>query len=266
MSEYSESKIYKIEDGVNTNYLSCLLLSLFFNKTIIYSIFLENDSIKPQYVYIQELIKNIINNIKNYNFINATSLNNLKTILHINNFKNMESIMETNYIEDLYNYLYDIFNVNKIQILDIDKNAIISELTYLKLQCDDYNTNIKNLIKTNYSSKILNNIPNFIAIKIEKKNKNMIVDIQKKITINNIFNIKDIIDNTYSGKKNLIWYIYSIICYDDKTEKYFSYIYNNNNWFKISDNNENCIIKIDIRLEEYIIKKKSIFLIYILEK
>lgn len=266
MSELKIDKIYRIENGENTNYLSCLILSLFYNKSLVYLEFLENDNIFPSYIYIQELIKNIINDIKTYNFINSNSLNNLKSILYLNNFNNIEYILESSKIEDLYDYLYKILNINKIQLIDLNNNAVINTVTYLKLECDDYNTNVKNLIKKNYSFKILNNIPKFIAFKLDRTSKDMIIDIQKKITINSIFNIESITNTSSSENKKIIWYIYTIICYDDETNKYFSYVNYNENWLKISDNNENCIVKVNIKSEEYIIKLKSIFLVYILDK
>ena len=256
----NDDKVYQVEHCVNTNYLSCVLISLFYNKTIIYSLFLENDNINSKYIYIQELIKNIIHNIKNYYFINSNSLNYLKSILYINNFKNIKNIIESSKIEDLYEYLYEIFDINKIQLIDLNNNAIINNITYLKLECNEYNTTIKNLIKKNYSLKILNNIPNFIAFKIERLNNEMSIDIQKKITLNSICNI------TNPDNKNLIWQINIIICYDINTDKYFSYIYYNNIWLKINNQNDNFIIPIEIKSEEYIIKSKSIFLLYILNK
>jgi hypothetical protein len=265
MSELKD-KIYRVENGENNNYLSCFILSLFYNKTVVYSLFLENDNIKSNYIYIQELIKNIINNMKNFNFINSTSLNHLKSILHINKFKDMNEILESSKIEDLYNYLYEIFSVNKVQLINLSNNAIIDNVTYLILECNDYNTTIKNLIKKNYSFKVLNNIPKFMTFKLERQNKGMIIDIQKKITMNSIFNIESITNTSSSESKNLIWYIYTIICYDDEINKYFSYINYNNTWLKITDYNENSITKIEIKSEEYIIKLKSIFLIYILDK
>ena len=74
MLELKNDNIYRIENSENTNYISCLLISLFYNKNIIYSLFLDNDNINSIYIYIQELIKSIINNIKNYYFINSNSL------------------------------------------------------------------------------------------------------------------------------------------------------------------------------------------------
>lgn len=266
MSELQNDKIYRIENGENTNCLSCLILSLFYNKTVVYSLFLENDNIKPNYIYIQELIKTIINNMKKFYFINSNSLNHLKTIIYMNKFKDIDTILESCKIEELYNYLYGIFSVNKIQLINLNNNAIIDDVTYLNLECNDYNTTVKNLIKKNYSFKILNNIPKFMAFKLDRLNTDMIIDIQKKITMNCIFNIESITNTSSSDSRNLICYIYTIICYDDETKKYFSYVNFSNYWFKISDYNENSIIKVEIKSEEYIIKLKSIFLIYILDK
>ena len=264
MLELKNDNIYRIENSENTNYISCLLISLFYNKNIIYSLFLDNDNINSIYIYIQELIKSIINNIKNYYFINSNSLNYLKSILYINNFKNKD-ILESNKIEDLYEYLYEIFDIGKIELIDLNNNAIINNITYLNLECDEYNTTIKNLIKKNYSFKVLNNMPKFLAFKINRLNKEMNIDIQKKITLNTIFNITNTITNiSSSNNKNLIWQINIIICYDNEINKYFSYINYNNNWLKITNHNDNFIIPVNIKSEEYIIKLKSIFLLYIL--
>ena len=108
-------------------------------------------------------------------------------------------------------------------------------------------------------------MPKFLAFKINRLNKEMNIDIQKKITLNTIFNITNTITNiSSSNNKNLIWQINIIICYDNEINKYFSYINYNNNWLKITNHNDNFIIPVNIKSEEYIIKLKSIFLLYIL--
>lgn len=233
--------MYMIEDGINTNYISCLLLSLFIDKNIIYNNLLNNNDVPIEYHYIQEIIKYIIYSIKNYKIINSDILNYLRNILYLKKFKCPDTILLNNNILELFEFLLKILSFQNIEF--IYNNQIIS-MSYIKLNIDS-STNIKTLLYKEFNDKKLNNIPYMISIYLNKDNEHLI-DIQKKITFNSIYN-------------KSIWSIYSIICFD---QYYFSFININNNWIYINDKLIPCIQIIKLKDYENIIKKYSKLLIY----
>jgi hypothetical protein len=249
MSKLNGDNIYIIEDGYNTNYISCLFLSLFLEKTNIYYYMLDNINLPNESVFIQEIIKTIINDFKNYKIINSKIMNYLRNILFFNNFLDSKYIFVNNCIIELYDYLYNIFHIQKIQFMNELK---IDSFNYLIF--DSYNeldTSIKKLININLPNLILNNIPNFIGIKLIRNHLLTNIDVQKKITFNSIFK-----------ENKLIWEIKSIICFDIENSNYFSFVKYKDVWLIINEKLFPPIQKINIRIHENDIKLKSIFLIY----
>ncbi len=250
MSKLNGDNIYIIEDGYNTNYISCLILSLFLEKNSIYYYMLDNINLQSESIYIQEIIKTIINDFKNYKIINSISLNYLRNILFFNNFMDIKYIFENNCIIKLYEFFLEIFNVQKIELLS--NMSKLQTYNYLIFDTNnELNTSIKKLINSNLKNIILNNIPNFIAIKLIRNNLLTNIDIQKKITFQTIFN-----------ESNLIWEIKSIICFDIENSNYFSFFKFKDAWLMINEKLFPPIQKINIKIHENDIKLKSLFLIY----
>jgi hypothetical protein len=247
--------IYIIEDGYNTNYISCLILTMFLDKNIIYKSFLLNDTISIENIYLQELIKSLISDFKNYKIINGSKQNYLRNYLYFKGFQSFNTILNNNSIEELYNFLFEKLNIPKIEFLNILDNNVES-INYINLIINDPEINIKKLLEYNLQNKLLNNIPHFLAIKINKFNENYMCDIQKKITFNSVYNYTNQIDI------RLIWVINSIICFEKELNIYFSFLQVNNNWYIINQLNIPSIQKIHIKNYENIIKLKAIFVIY----
>ncbi len=261
------NSLYYIDNFNNINYITTLILSLFINKNIIYDSFLENDNISINIYYIQELIKHIIYNLKKYNIVNYESVNYLRMVFFFHKFNNFTNYNNNIEIIDLYNFIYDLFCIQKIELIDLNNTSIIHMKNYLDIDLTnnfESNQSIKLLLKKIYSFKVLNNIPNFICFNLIRNYNNppVLINIQKKISINSNYNLIDISNNipNFDSKNKLIWTIHSIICFDSN---YFSFIYNNNEWIYINDNNiGNHIKKINIKNYENIIKEKSILIIY----
>lgn len=247
--------IYIIEDGCNTNYISCLILTMFLDKNIIYKSFLLNDNIPIENLYLQELIKSIISDFKNYKIINTSKQNYLRNYLYFKGFLSANTILNNNSIEELYNFLYEKLNIPKIEFLNILGNNV-ELMNYINLNINDSDTNIKKILEYNLQNKLLNNIPNFLAIKLNKLDENYLFDIQKKITLNSVYNY------TNHVNMKLIWEITSIICFEKELNNYYSFIQVNNNWYIINQLNIPSIQKINIKNYENIIKSKAIFVIY----
>ena len=253
--------IISIIENKNNNILSCLLLTLFFNKNYIYNTFLESDNLQPNIIYFQEIIKNIINNNNYFKIISNSNINYLKNILLFNYFENFTNLYKNNNIIDLYDFLFNIFNIQKIELINTKKNSEIETHNFIDLIPLDNNTDIKTLISLTFENKILQNIPNFMAFKINRNNEFAYLDIKKKITINSIYNNDILTINTITSDSNkLIWKIHGIICYDKINDCYFSFINNYDDWYLISSNS---ITKIYIKNYENDIKSKSVFILYI---
>ncbi len=256
MSDLNKYK-YIIEDGYNTNYISCLILSLFLEKNIINNIFIETSYNNPKIIYIQEIIKKIIFDFKSYNIVNSNILNYFRNILFFENYKSLDKILENNCIISLYDFLYNLYNLPKIEFMNLCEIGKIETCTYLTIKIKE-NTNIKTLINNNYNTKILNNIPHFLGIYLMRNtNERIEIDIQKKININSIYYYSDMINK--NEKNKLIWEISSIICFDNF---YYSYINLNNNWILLNEKEIPIIKKINIKDYENDIKLKSLFVIY----
>lgn len=253
---------YIIEDGYNTNYISCLLLSLFLEKNTIYQNFLLNDNVPVEITYLQELIKILIDDFKNYKIMNSSKQNYLRIILYLKGFKNHKTISDNQPIEDLYDFLFEKIQLPKLEFFNLKSldGTNIESMNYLTLLISNPDTSLKKILENNLETKLLNNIPNFIAIKLIKEDDNFLCDIQKKISINSIYN--------YSNKTDakLIWEISSIICYEKEINNYFSFIFVNNNWYIINQISIPCMQKINIRNYENIIKLKARFLVYKFEE
>lgn len=249
--------IYIIEDGFNTNYISCLLLTIFLEKNIIYNNLLLNDNISVEYFYLQELIKNLINDFKIYKIMNSSKLNYFRNMIFFKGFKDPKLILDNNSIIDLYEFILEKFNVPKIEFINISSNLnSVESFNYIDLKINNIEIDIKKLIEKTFENRLLNNIPNFIGIKLSREQNNFLCDIQKKIKFNSIYN--------YSNKTDtqLIWEISCIICYDFEISNYFSFIIVKNNWYMINQFNIPSIQKINIKDYELLIKLKTIFTIY----
>jgi hypothetical protein len=256
------NNIYLIEDGFNTNYISCLLVSMFLNKNILYNLLLEKNDISNDKLYFQELIKFILFSLKSYRVINSDILNNFRNILGFNKFLSNTNFLLNNPIENLYEFLLKTFNCNKIEFLNINNNSSIENYYYLNIDVNSTYDNLKSQLLESFKYKILNNIPDFIGIKLNRNfNNNIILDIQKKITFKSIYNFNNINIETGDNTK-LIWNVFSIICYEPVLDLYYSFINISNNWFYFNQKELINIQIINIKEYESQIKLQAYFLIY----
>lgn len=247
-----------VENNYNTNLIISILFALFNYKNIIYNNFLENDNVSLNFLYIQQIIKNIFDNYNNFKIINNKNINYLKNIFLFNNL----DIYQNKDILCIYNFLYENCKISKIEFLNKTKYSIIESYNYIELQVAENNTDIKTLINITLADKILQNIPNFIGFKLNRKNKNISIDLKKKITINSIYNCNEILSLNSNNSENqkLIWKIYSIICFNNQNNYYYTIVNNNDEWLLV----ENNIVEIiNIKSYENKIKNDSLFVIYI---
>jgi len=179
-------------------------------------------------IYLQEFIK--------YKIIN-------KKFIISNDDKNICLLLcEKLGLNNNYSFIFDIFNVNKIEI---NNNKIINIIPLF----DDINKNttIKKLLN-NWQIKeniTLTNIPQFICLNITRNNK-IQIDIQKKIKLNT----------------NNNWNFYSALCKHEndyyvllyKDDEFYIYDYNNElQFYKVKMNDKNVID---------MIKYECVFVVY----
>jgi hypothetical protein len=275
-----------LENSYNTLYLYILFISLFFNKTSIYTIFLENEPKFIEFIYLQEMIKqnifdliekniciskNIINEIRNYLYLievlsNKTILLSsleLSPIMPSKLFSQNYNILCNQQIEELYDYLNNNITNNKIEF----NNNFVS--TYLEIYphniLDKQTTEIKisNLIKI-WIKKLnvkLQNIPIILPILIKRDNSDreentvFITNASKGTVISIDINLKLRIEEM----NNICWNIHSIICFGSH---YYSIMYKNNKWYSYNIDNNSTIKLINIKDYATQIKKECFFIIY----
>ena len=108
-----EENIVIVENGVNTCYISSLLVGLFYSSSDIYYKMLERDPKNPNFYYLQELIKvNFIEPLRKNISISADVINEIRNYMFINEWKTDEpdEIFELHDVNDFYSYLYNNLN------------------------------------------------------------------------------------------------------------------------------------------------------------
>lgn len=179
-------------------------------------------------IYLQEFIKyKIINN----KFIISNDDKNICLLL-----------CEKLGLNNNYSFIFDIFNVNKIEIND---DKIINIIPLI----DDINKNttIKKLLN-NWQireNNTLTNVPQFICLNITRNNK-IQIDIQKKIKLNT----------------NNNWNFYSALC--KHNNEYYVLLYKDDEFYIYDSNNELQFYKVKMNDKNVIdmIKYECVFVIY----
>lgn len=270
---------FHIEKGLNTSYLTSLLISLFYKYDENINNILINKPIKPAGFYLQELIKTLFVEPIRKNFsIKSETINEIRNYLLINNWENDLNFLNNRDCCDLYKFLSDILFDNKIifEVYHI-KDGIIGEDTLIEYKTIDINllvdepTTIKKLfigwlhenILINNNSYILDcyklkSIPTFLVLNINRTHdtQKTEIDIKKKIKFFN---------NSDSKQNYLTWRIHAIIC--KSNQKYYSmFVTNDNSWIEFDEDKFPCCSYVFMNDEDIIdkIKQDSKMIIYTL--
>ncbi|ATZ80869.1 hypothetical protein BMW23_0823 [Bodo saltans virus] len=248
-----------VEDGFNTSYIDTLLMALFYKPSYIQDILSDTPS-NPDFIYLQELIyQNFVCNIRCHFSVDASTINEIRNYMFLCGWQNEYNITDQYNVNELYSFLINGFNSNKIKYIDDNKNE--THIDYIECHVDT-NTNTKILIEKHVNeitdSKLIE-IPKYIPLFLNRKN-NFDVDIKYGINLkNNILN---------DDEKLTLWTIHSIICLpQNETKHYYSIIYDRNEWYYFDNTKLPSLIKIDIKNEDIAlkIKKESIFILYSLD-
>lgn len=255
MSSYNNQLIpFHIEKGLNTSYLSSLLISLFYKYDLNINNILTDKPEKPCGYYLQELIKTLFVEPLRKNFsIKSDTLNEIRNYLLINDWESDLNYLENRDCCDLYKFLSCILFSNKIEfeVYHIKDGIINGGETIFEFKTIDIYltvnepTTIKKLfiewlhdnILKNSNSYILDcyklkSIPNFLVFNIcrNDETKNTEIDIKKNIKFFN---------NSDSKQSYLQWRIHSIIC--KSNQKYYAvFISNDNLWIEFDEDKFPC--------------------------
>lgn len=246
----NKDNIIIVENGYNTSYISTLLVGLFYTSSMIYNNILESNPDNHNFIYLQEMIKlnfinplrknisitrNIINEIRNYSFLNGWINDEPEKILE------QQSIIEY--------YLFIVKNMNQHHL----------GKEYIKLNLENNNNQtIKILLNkwlTTNDHIYQDIVPHFVTLylnRFEDDKYDTKVDINEKIRLNH---------------KNHKWIIHSVICYTNdniNSGHYYAILSHNNKWLMFDDLSIPSIREIDMSNKDLInkIKKECLLLIY----
>jgi hypothetical protein len=271
MDSYNKLIPFHIEKGLNTSYITSLLLALFYKYDVNINIILTDKPQNPAGFYLQELIRTLFVEPIRKNFsIKSDTINEIRNYLLINGWNSDLNFYDNKECNDLYIFLSDILFNNKIEfeIYHIKDGIINGEETLLEFKTININlkinklTSIKKLfIEWLHENIICNNnfhildcyklksIPNFIVFNINRNNNTIKteIDIKKKIKFFN---------NSDSKQNYLQWRIHSIIC-KNNNKFYAIFLSNDNIWIEYDEDKFPCCSYVYMDDEDVIEKTKQ---------
>lgn len=289
LKNISTKNMFMVENGFNTSYISSLLMAMFYKKSHIDSI-LYNDTKTTMFIYLQEIIKQkFVDKVRQGLSVMSDTINEIRIVAHACGWLNNDQLLDHQDINDFFVFIASNSNLSPLEICrtitnynDDNHKKYHEQMLFINLNIisDDIETNetsIKKLLDTWQSNVIDNiqsntylvNIPMFMGIALNRhQNKDMKVDIQKKIKIKSINN------------DEIKWRIHSIICkshhelnYEtnhepENNDHYYAIILNNNNeWYMFNDMNIPSLTNIDIKNPTIMntIKHESVFVLYVFD-
>jgi hypothetical protein len=286
-----------IEGGYNTSYINAMLSAFFYKDNLYLNKLLDSNPSKSSAFYLQELIKtNYIEPLRKHYSLKSNIINEIRNYLFINGYLSNENIitsMKSHSVNTLFTFLSEYLNGNKLEF-DITKikdgviveKDIIYKTSLIKLNVNtDTNqnnfTSIKSLfLKWLYDEVFfkqeefycykLKDIPPYLCFYLDRnmndmndmndmnvKKDNIMVDIMKNIKF---------FKNSDPTQAYIKYKIHSLICYDG-TNYYSVLTTYNNKWIQLKENkipSLEYILMSDYDITDKI-KKEVVFVIYTLE-
>jgi ubiquitin C-terminal hydrolase len=284
------NNIIIVENGLNTCYISSLLMALFYTPSNIYYKLLESDPINTNYTYLQELIKiNFVEPIRKNYSITSDIINEIRNFLFINGLQtdDFNEIIKQQNIGKLYLYFIEHLNCQQTDTTTNDIFYIDTKLPFVTINLSTENNlevGINKLLFTwmtennvdtsvnkdtfnifkDIVTKRISNIPFIFPIYIDRykndKRNNTIIDIK--------YNIQPLKGMGDFDKAQ--WSIHAIICQTGKNIKniknghYYTVLFHNEKWYIFDDQSVPSLVKIDIKSDIFKNKIGSevVFIIY----
>ena len=267
----TETIPFHIEQGLNTSYITSLLMSLFYKHDSNINNLLTDKPQNPKGFYLQDLIKTLfVEPVRKNYTIKSDTINEIRNYLLINGWESDDNFLENRDPNDLYKFLSSMLNDLNIEfeIYHIKDGVIDSEETTFACRSIDVNlitnepTTIKklfidwlheNILKNNTTYLLdcykLKSIPNFIVFNIKRTEDTVRteVDIKKKIKFFN---------NSDSKQNYLTWRIHSIICRTND-RCYSIFLTNDGRWIMFDEDRFPCCEYILMNDDDIIEKTKQ---------
>jgi uncharacterized UBP type Zn finger protein len=291
-----EENIVVVENGINTCYISSLLVALFYTPSNIYYKMLESDPLDQNLYYLQELIKiNFIEPLRKNISVSADIINEIRNYMFINGWKTdlPDELLEQQDISELY--LYFLNNFDSENLTSIIKEPVTNDnhekeenvtpyiIPFIDLSLPKEN---KDMVEINIQELISNWLNNITEVKGEVNKNNKELSTFKISNISYIFPVS--INRFVGGKKNNTpidikyqikpfnglknfnnakWSIHSIICHtgkDIRNSHYYTVLLHNDKWMIFDDQSVPSLSFVDMKSDilKTKVKSESIFIIY----
>jgi len=242
-----------VENNMNTSYMDTLFVSLFYINTFTENLLLKCNPIKPEYIYLQELIKcNFIDNIRNKKSILLDNNNEILIYCHLCGWLKSSELNDKQDVALYFHFLTNAFDYCMITT-DLNDNNKIPYITF------NLSNNIQYSIKELYydwihQNGVINNLPTILSFKINHLNSSAKLNIQKKLKLNPL--------KEYDP---LVWSFHSAICLHHNTSHYYTILNDCSKWFMYDNLEVPCMTRIDMSDSSIIntIMFEVVFVIYL---
>lgn len=278
------NNLFIIENGLNTSYIDSVIMALFYKMTHLQEL-LSKIPEKNKFSYLQDLINNVIDQVRRNCSIDSSFINEIRNYSFICGWKEGMSLVELYNVMDYIDFLLKGFDFGGInfEIVELTKNSQNEESKIIKnnyielsLNSDGDLTEILdkwitvNLIEKNknsFSCYHFKEIPLLLPIYINRMSDNKFldysIDIKKRIKFNK---------NNDKTQQEMSWVIHSIICFSvsgvNSAGKYYSIIrMENNNWLLFSNDKIPSLSNINIFDKDFSqkIKQECVVVLYRLD-
>jgi hypothetical protein len=216
-----------IEKGLNTSYISSLLVAMFLSPSKI-SDMLKSDLDNVTVYYLQEVIRSkFVEQVRNNRSLELSIVNEIRNICLFMNWKHNENPLSLFNVNDFYTFLLNnIGNVKCNYILNPENVSIEVSTTDLTKDIVPLDKNV-----------------DFVSFYVNRKN-NRPIDIMKGFKFN--------------GDK-VIKHIHSIVCF---SERYYAIVKVNDVWYLFDEMALPSICSLDIKLVKERIERDCVLIFY----
>lgn len=289
---------FLVENGLNTCYMDSLFMALFYSPSFVENLLLDSDPVKPDYLYLQELIKcKFVETVRNSRSVLSESINEIRNYAHVSGWLDSENLCGQQDVNEFYSFIIENFGCRMIEIQrntltetfqstdDTGKIEIVPFITLLPEEdCDaisiktlfnNWMTNnvaeVERIVMENGERKVCNvkvlntykivNLPGIVPFAINRFNRDQ--RIYTKIDIQKKIKIHP--EDEYN---QLEWVFHSAICHRGESIKsghYYSLIQNCGKWYIFDDLTVPCLteVQMDDEVISEMIMRECVFIFYL---